>query len=109
MPRRRDPSSARLYSVRVAVREADLLEFRNEAHQRGISVSALLFRRLIAARPVAATDSKVAAHLGKIGANLNQLAHRANIGQVVGVTSGELRDLYEVIRSLRLTFLGGGS
>lgn len=107
MPKRKNPSEARLYSVRVAVRESDLTEFRNEAYQRQISVSALLFKRLVSARPVAAVDSRTAAMLGKAGAVINQLARKANVGLVVGITPEDLKDLYDVIRTLRHILLGG--
>jgi len=108
MPKRRNYSEARLYSVRVAVREADLKEFRAESYARGISVSLLLFRRLVSTRPFpTALDAKMAAELGRIGSNLNQIARHANSGQVVGVGAGDLQGLYEIIRELRFSLLGG--
>ena len=108
MPKRRNPSEARIYSVRVAVREVDLRELRAESYARGISVSLLLFRRLMSTRPLpTALDAKIAAELGRVGSNLNQIARHANSGKVVGVGAGELQGLYDIMRELRMSLLGG--
>ena len=108
MPRRRNPEEARIYSVRVAVREVDLRELRAESFERRISVSLLLFRRLMQSRPVpTALDAKIAAELGILGGNINQIARRANSGHVVGVDAAQLQELYEIIRKMRLALLEG--
>lgn len=90
------------------MREVDLREFRAESYARGISVSLLLFRRLMSTRPLpTALDAKIAAELGIIGGNINQIARRANSGHVVGVDAAQLQELYEIIRKMRLALLGG--
>jgi len=38
---------------------------------------------------------------------INQLARKANIGLVVGIAPEDLKELYDVIRTLRHTLLGG--
>ena len=90
------------------MREVDLRELRAESYARGISVSLLLFRRLMSTRPLpTALDAKIAAELGIIGGNINQIARRANSGHVVGVDAAQLQELYEIIRKMRLSLLGG--
>lgn len=106
MPRRRDPSAARTHPVRVAVRANDLAEFRAEARQRQISVSALLYARLMSARPVAAVDSRTAGELGRVGGTLNQIARRLNMGLAADLTPGDLQPLMDIICRLRLILLG---
>lgn len=106
MPRRRDPSSARTHSVRVAVRAADLAEYRAEARERHISVSALLYARLMGSRPVSAVDSRTAGELGRIGAVLNQIARRIHMGLQVELSDRDLRPLMDELTRLRLVMLG---
>lgn len=106
MPRRRDPSSARSHTLRVAVRERDRDEFLAEARLRQISLSALLFSRLCASRPVSVTDARVAGELGRVGNLLNQITRRLNSGLTTSLTIDDLQPLIDIIRKLRLSLLG---
>jgi len=107
MPRHRDRSSERSHTVRVSVRSSDLIAYRQEAYDRGISVSTLLFKRLNSVRATSVIDAQVARELGHIGNNINQIARRLNMGSTSGVTHEELKPLLDAIAMLRLMLLGG--
>lgn len=107
MPRHRDPASARSRTVRVSVRPEDQVEIQREARARGISMSAVVYQRLVAARPITALDASIALELGRIGANINQIAHRCNLGLPATLTADDLRPLVAIVRKVRLILLGG--
>ena len=109
-PRRNDPTSARSFTVKTSLTAAELIQLRQEAHERGQSVSGLVHRKLKAnGRPLPPVEfGQLSQALGQINNNLNQIAKRLHMGFVSGVTAEQLRPLLEIIGLLRLTLLGGG-
>ena len=109
-PRRNDPTSARSFTVKTSVTAAELIQLRQEAHDRSVSVSGLVHQKLGRnGRPLPPVEfGHLAKALGQINNNLNQIAKRLHMGFISGVTAEQLRPLLEVIGLLRLTLLGGG-
>lgn len=83
-------ASERLPGVRCTVAERHFIEL--QADRAGLSVAgfcrrAALGQRILAARTKASPDARLAAELNRIGVNLNQIAHAANVGRTL---SGKL-------------------
>ena len=109
-PRRNDPTSSRSFTVKTSVTAAELIQLRQEAHERGRSVSGLIHQKLKAnGRPIPPVEfGHLAKALGQVNNNLNQITKYLHMRYVSGVTAEQLRPLLEVIGLLRLTLLGGG-
>ena len=64
--------------------------------------------RCLPSPPVPAANRQQYAELARLSANLNQLAHGANIGQNVAVNDALLQRLAGEVSRLRLALLGVG-
>lgn len=79
MPRRRNPADARDRQVCVAMRAGDVRKLKAEAQARGMSLSAWVYCRTMASKPMPSRDAMVlAASIGRVGGLLNQLARVAH-------------------------------
>lgn len=83
-------ASERLSGIRCTVAERAFIDL--QAERAGLSQAefcrrAALGQRILATRSKASPDAQLAAELNRIGVNLNQIAHAANIGRTL---SGKL-------------------
>lgn len=83
-------ASERLSGIRCTAAERHFVEL--QAERAGLTVAefcrrAALGQRILAARAKANPDARLAAELNRIGVNLNQIAHAANVGRTL---SGKL-------------------
>ena len=85
----------------------EVAQVEEAAQKAGVSKSEYVRQKILggskiraARRPTveAATLGKLLAELGKIGSNLNQIAHRANMGQ--GINSAELNAALTELRAI---------
>ncbi len=95
-----------------ACRLDEYAALRAKAEQMGMTPAqwlreAALSRRL-PSPPVPAANRQQYAELARLSANLNQLAHGANIGQNVAVNDALLQRLAGEVSRLRLALLGVG-
>ena len=83
-------ASERLSGIRCTAAERAFIEL--QAERAGVTPAefcrrAALGQRILAARTKASPDARLAAELNRIGVNLNQIAHAANVGRTL---SGKL-------------------
>ena len=107
-----DPSAVRVSTIGVRVSADEYAALRAKAEQMGMPPAqwlreAALSRRL-PSPPVPAANRQQYAELARLSANLNQLAHGANIGQNVAVNDALLLRLAGEVSRLRLALLGVG-
>ena len=107
-----DPSAVRASTIGVRVSAEEYAALRAKAEQMGMTPAqwlreAALSRRL-PSPPVPAANRQQYAELARLSANLNQLAHGANIGQNVAVNDALLQRLAGEVSRLRLALLGVG-
>ena len=107
-----DPAAVRVHRVNARLSSAELATLTAKAEQMGMTPAqwlreAALSRRL-PSPPVPAINREQYAELARLSANLNQLAHGANIGQNVAVNDALLQRLAGEVSRLRLALLGGG-
>ena len=104
------PEALRASTIGVRVSAAEYEALRTKAAEMGMSPAqwlreAALTRRL-PTPPVPAINREQYVELARIGANLNQLAHAANIGVNVAVDSHLLHRAFREIQALRRALLG---
>jgi hypothetical protein len=102
----------RVSTIGVRVSADEYAALRAKAEQMGMTPAqwlreAALSRRL-PSPPVPAANRQQYAELARLSANLNQLAHGANIGQNVAVNDALLQRLAGEVSRLRLALLGVG-
>lgn len=107
-----DPASVRTSTIGVRVSPSEYAALRAKAEQMGMAPAqwlreAALSRRL-PSPPVPAINRQHYAELARLSANLNQLAHAANIGQQVAVNDALLQRLAGEVSRLRLALIGAG-
>lgn len=107
-----DPAAVRVHRVNARLSSAELATLTAKAEQMGMTPAqwlreAALSRRL-PSPPVPAANRQQYAELARLSANLNQLAHGANIGQNVAVNDALLQRLAGEVSRLRLALLGVG-
>ena len=107
-----DPAAVRVSTIGVRVSPAEYEALKTKAAQMGMTPAqwlreAALSRRL-PSPPVPAANRQQYAELARLSANLNQLAHGANIGQNVAVNDALLLRLAGEVSRLRLALLGVG-
>ena len=107
-----DPAAVRASTIGVRVSADEYAALRAKAEQMGMTPAqwlreAALSRRL-PSPPVPAANRQQYAELARLSANLNQLAHGANIGQNVAVNDALLQRLAGEVSRLRLALLGVG-
>lgn len=107
-----DPAAVRVHRVNARLSSAELATLTAKAEQMGMTPAqwlreAALSRRL-PSPPVPAINREQYAELARLSANLNQLAHGANIGQNVTVNDALLQRLAGEVSRLRLALLGVG-
>ena len=107
-----DPAAVRTSTIGVRVSADEYAALRAKAEQMGMTPAqwlreAALSRRL-PSPPVPAANRQQYAELARLSANLNQLAHGANIGQNVAVNDALLQRLAGEVSRLRLALLGVG-
>lgn len=107
-----DPAAVRVSTIGVRVSAEEYAALRAKAAQMGMTPAqwlreAALSRRL-PSPPVPAINREQYAELARLSANLNQLAHGANIGQNVAVNDALLQRLAGEVSRLRLALLGMG-
>lgn len=107
-----DPSAVRASTIGVRVSAEEYAALRAKAEQMGMTPAqwlreAALSRRL-PSPPVPPINREQYAELARLAANLNQLAHGANIGQNVAVNDALLQRLAGEVSRLRLALLGVG-
>ena len=107
-----DPAAVRVSTIGVRVSADEYAALRAKAEQMGMTPAqwlreAALSRRL-PSPPVPAANRQQYAELARLSANLNQLAHGANIGQNVAVNDALLQRLAGEVSRLRLALLGVG-
>ena len=107
-----DPLAVRASTIGVRVSADEYAALRAKAEQMGMTPAqwlreAALSRRL-PSPPVPAANRQQYAELARLSANLNQLAHGANIGQNVAVNDALLQRLAGEVSRLRLALLGVG-
>lgn len=107
-----DPSAVRVSTIGVRVSAEEYAALRAKAEQMGMTPAqwlreAALSRRL-PSPPVPAINREQYAELARLSANLNQLAHAANIGQNVAVNDALLQRLAGEVSRLRLALIGAG-
>ena len=107
-----DPAAVRVHRVNARLSSAELATLTAKAEQMGMTPAqwlreAALSRRL-PSPPVPAINREQYAELARLSANLNQLAHGANIGQNVAVNDALLQRLAGEVSRLRLALLGVG-
>ena len=105
-----DPAAVRVHRVNARLSSAELATLTAKAEQMGMTPAqwlreAALSRRL-PSPPVPAINREQYAELARLSANLNQLAHGANIGQNVAVNDALLQRLAGEVSRLRLALLG---
>ena len=93
-------ASERLSGIRCTAAERAFVEL--QAERAGLPVAefcrrAALGQRILAARTKASPDARLAAELNRIGVNLNQIAHAANVGRTL---SGKLDEALTRLASL---------
>ncbi len=106
------PGTVRAVTIGVRVAPAELEALTAKAEQMGMTPAhwlreAALSRRL-PSPPVPPINREQYAELARLSANLNQLAHAANIGQPVIVDSLLLQQLAGEVGRLRLALIGAG-
>lgn len=107
-----DPSAVRASTIGVRVSVEEYAALRAKAEQMGMTPAqwlreAALSRRL-PSPPVPPINREQYAELARLAANLNQLAHGANIGQNVAVNDALLQRVAGEVSRLRLALLGVG-
>ncbi len=107
---RGSPEALRTATIGVRVSAAEYQALRTKAEAMGLTPAqwlreAALSRRL-PAPPVVAINREHYAELGRLAANLNQLARLANEGQRVTVAAGLLGKLGAELSRLRLQLIG---
>ena len=107
-----DPAAVRVSTIGVRVSAEEYAALRAKAAQMGMTPAqwlreAALSRRL-PSPPVPAINREQYAELARLSANLNQLAHAANIGQNVAVNDALLQRLAGEVSRLRLALIGAG-
>lgn len=107
-----DPAAVRVSTIGVRVSADEYAALRAKAAQMGMTPAqwlreAALSRRL-PSPPVPAINREQYAELARLSANLNQLAHGANIGQNVTVNDALLQRLAGEVSRLRLALIGAG-
>ena len=107
-----DPAAVRTSTIGVRVSADEYAALRAKAEQMGMTPAqwlreAALSRRL-PSPPVPAANRQQYAELARLSANLNQLAHGANIGQNVAVNDALLQRLAGEVSRLRLALIGAG-
>lgn len=107
-----DPSAVRVSTIGVRVSAEEYAALRAKAEQMGMTPAqwlreAALSRRL-PSPPVPPINREQYAELARLAANLNQLAHGANIGQNVAVNDALLQRVAGEVSRLRLALLGVG-
>ena len=107
------PGTVRSTTIGVRVSPVELQALQVKADQMSMTPAqwlreAALSRRL-PSPPVPPINREQYAELARLSANLNQLAHAANIGQPVTVADALLQRLAGEVGRLRLGLLGMGS
>lgn len=105
-----DPAAVRVATIGVRISAAEYAALKLKAEQMGLSPAqwlrvAALSRRL-PPPPVPAINREQYAELARLAGNLNQLAHLANEGRPVTVSSALLQQLAGEVGRLRLALLG---
>lgn len=105
-----DPAAVRVLTIGVRVSAGEYAALRVKAEQMGMSPAQWLRKSALSRRlpspPVPAANRQQYAELARLSANLNQLAHAANIGQNVAVKDTLLQRLAGEVSRLRLALLG---
>lgn len=108
-----DPSFIRSKTIGVRVSFQEYTQLSERAARMGYSPSKWLREAALSRRlpppPVPTINCEQYVKLARLAANLNQLAHAANEGKQVIVSSALLNQIADEVKKLRLGLLGAGS
>lgn len=106
---RLDPADVRTRTIGVRVNASEMASLEHRAQVMGMSPAQWLrhagLSRQLPPRPTPEINRRMYVELGKIGANLNQLARAQNFG-IPAQQGTMLTTLLRIIREIRLNVLG---